>query len=72
MFLTQLVRESSREGSPLDLLFLNREGLVGDVVVRGHLGHSNHEIRVFSSQRNKEGDQQPFHVGLPQGRLWPV
>ena len=28
-FLTQLVREPAREGTPLDLLFVNREGLVG-------------------------------------------
>lgn len=34
--LTQLVRETSREGS------VTREGLVGDVVVEGHLGHSDH------------------------------
>ena len=43
-FLTQLVSDPTREGAPLDLLFVNREGLVGDVVVGGHLGHSSHEI----------------------------
>ncbi|PKU34926.1 mitochondrial fission process protein 1 [Limosa lapponica baueri] len=32
-FLTQLVREPTREGALLDLLFVNREGLVGDVTV---------------------------------------
>lgn len=57
MFLTQLLKESSREGSLLDLLFLNREGLVGDVVVNSSkrhesfqlfLGHSSYEMRVFS------------------------
>ncbi|GAB0203723.1 hypothetical protein GRJ2_002837900 [Grus japonensis] len=36
-FLTQLVSEPTREGAPLDLLLVNREGLVGDATVAGHL-----------------------------------
>jgi len=32
------VRESTREGAPLDLWFANR-GLVDDVMAGGHLGH---------------------------------
>ena len=32
----------------LDLLFLNREGPVGDVKVGGHLGQSDHEMLDFS------------------------
>lgn len=47
-FLTQLVSEPTREGSPLDW-FVNREGLVGDVMVGGRLGHSDHEMIVFDS-----------------------
>ncbi|GAB0207083.1 hypothetical protein GRJ2_003173900 [Grus japonensis] len=47
-FLTQLVSEPTRGGVSLDLLFTNREGLVGDVVVRGHLGLSDHEMIEFS------------------------
>ena len=31
----------------LDLLFLNREGLVGDVKVGRYLGHSDHEMLDF-------------------------
>ncbi|RMB95355.1 hypothetical protein DUI87_28343 [Hirundo rustica rustica] len=31
-----------------DLLFANRDGMVGDVVVGGRLGHSDHEIIEFS------------------------
>jgi len=46
-FLTQLVSEPMRGGALLDLLFTNREGLVGDVVVRGCLGISDHEMREF-------------------------
>jgi len=45
--LTQLVSEPTRGGASLDLLFTNREGLVGDVVVRGCLGLSNHEMIEF-------------------------
>jgi len=40
-FLT--VSEPSREGTPLDLLFVNRKGL-GDVLVGGCCGHSRHEM----------------------------
>lgn len=37
-FLTQLVKEPTRGSKILDLLFVNREGLVEDVKVRGCLG----------------------------------
>ncbi|PKU41300.1 hypothetical protein llap_8389 [Limosa lapponica baueri] len=47
-FLTQLVRDPTRESALLDLLLVNREGLVGDVKVGGHLGQSDHEIIEFS------------------------
>ncbi|KAK4830584.1 hypothetical protein QYF61_011819 [Mycteria americana] len=57
-FLTQLVSEPTREGTLLDLLFVNREGLVGDVTVEGRLGHSDHKmIRVFDSWRSKEEEE---------------
>ncbi|KAM9591097.1 uncharacterized protein ACIBXB_006040 [Morphnus guianensis] len=46
-FLTQLVGEPTRGGASLDLLFTNREGLVGDVVVGGRLGLSDHEMIEF-------------------------
>jgi len=41
-FLMQLVTEPTRGGASLDLLFINREGLVGHVVVGGCLGLSDH------------------------------
>ena len=46
-FLTQLVSEPTREGALLDLLFVNREGLVGDVMVGGCLEHTDHKIVLF-------------------------
>ncbi|PKU40120.1 adaptin ear-binding coat-associated protein 1 [Limosa lapponica baueri] len=47
-FLTQLVGEPARGGALLDLLLTNRDGLVGDVLVGGHLGLSDHEMVKFS------------------------
>jgi len=47
-FLMQLVSKPIRGGASLDLLFTNREGLVGDMVVRGCLGLSDHEMTEFS------------------------
>ena len=47
-FLTQLVKEPTRGSKILDLLFVNREGLVGDVKVGGHLGNSNLKVLDFS------------------------
>ena len=44
----QLASEPTRGGAPLDLLFTNREGLVGDVMVRSCLGQSDHEMVEFS------------------------
>lgn len=36
-FLTELVREPVTEGAPLDTLFVNRAGLVNDVMVQAVL-----------------------------------
>ena len=47
-FLTQLVREPTRGGTPLDLMFTNREGLMGDMEVRSCLGQSDHKMVEFS------------------------
>ena len=46
-FLTQLVQEPTRS-KILELLFVNREGLVGDVKVGCRLGQSDHKMRDFS------------------------
>ena len=67
-FPMQLVNKPMRGGASLDLLFTKREGLVVDVMVRGHLGLSDHEMIEFSV--HQEGCQQNHHHGLPEGRLW--
>jgi len=46
-FLMRLVGEPTREGALVDLLFANREELVGDVMVGLHLGHNGHEMIDF-------------------------
>jgi len=46
-FLMQLVSEPPRGGASVDLLFTNREELVGDVVVGDCLGLSDHEMIEF-------------------------
>jgi len=49
------VSKAAKEGNPSDLLFVNREGPLGDVVVGVHLGHVNHEkikIAIIRGLRN--------------------
>lgn len=56
--------EPAREGALMELMFLNRERLVGDVIVRGYLGHSNHKIIEFLILGEvRRGDQQNCHLG---------
>ena len=53
-FLGQVLREPTRKGALLDLLLRNREGLVGNVVIGGRLGHSVHEaveFKIFGDRR---------------------
>lgn len=47
-FLSKLVSDMTRTGALLDLNFTNREGLVGDVLVRGYLKHTECEVIKFS------------------------
>ena len=45
--LTELVKEPMRGSEILDLLFVNKEGLLGDVMVGGHLGSNDHKMVHF-------------------------
>jgi len=66
-FLMQLASEPTRGGTLLDLLFTNREGLVGGVVVRGHLELINHEMTEFSVHCEvKRGVEQNHHHGMSE------
>jgi len=55
--LSQVLSEPTRKDALLDLLFVNREGLVRDVMVSGCLGHSDHdmiEFKTVSVMRKKD------------------
>lgn len=63
-FLTQLVKEPTRESKILDLLFVNREGLLGDVNVGGHLVLSDHEMLDFSIFVEQRGVSRTATLGF--------
>lgn len=70
-----LVREPTREGVLVDLLFVNRAGLVGDTVVGGCLGYSDYRMVEFSvAGEVKRGISRPatwdFHWTLACFRHW--
>ncbi|GAB0187672.1 hypothetical protein GRJ2_001232500 [Grus japonensis] len=46
-FLLQVIEEPTRGGAMLDLVLTNKEGLVGDVKLKGSLGCSDHEMVEF-------------------------
>ncbi|KAK4819838.1 hypothetical protein QYF61_012983 [Mycteria americana] len=52
-FLVQVPREPTRKGALLDLLLVNREGLVGQVAIGGCLGHSDREAVEFQIVGNR-------------------
>ena len=58
-FLSQVLSEPARKDALLGLLFVNREGLVGDVMVGACLGHSDHEMvefKIFSVRKKRTAD----------------
>ncbi|GAB0208094.1 hypothetical protein GRJ2_003275100 [Grus japonensis] len=50
-FLLQVTEESMRRGAMLDLVLTNKDGLVGDVKLKGSLGCSDHEMVEFKILR---------------------
>ncbi|GAB0205489.1 hypothetical protein GRJ2_003014500 [Grus japonensis] len=46
-FVLEVIEESTRRGAMLDLLLTNKEGLVGDVKLKGSLGCSDHKMVEF-------------------------
>ncbi|GAB0197130.1 hypothetical protein GRJ2_002178300 [Grus japonensis] len=50
-FLLQVIEEPTRRGAMLDLILTNKEGLVGDVKLKGSLGCSDHEMVEFGILR---------------------
>lgn len=58
------MREPTREGVPLDHVFVSREGLGGSGVVGGCPGHSSH---VFGSSSSELGLQRANFDPLYKG-----
>ncbi|KAM9590815.1 uncharacterized protein ACIBXB_005869 [Morphnus guianensis] len=50
-FLLQVIEEPTRRGARLDLVLTNKEGLVGNVKLKGSLGCSDHEMVEFKNLR---------------------
>ncbi|GAB0203984.1 mitochondrial enolase superfamily member 1 [Grus japonensis] len=46
-FLLQVIEEPTRRGAMLDLVLTNKEGLVGDIKLKGSLGCRDHEMVEF-------------------------
>ena len=68
----QVVREFARGGAPLDLLFTNREGLVGDMKAGTCLGESDRkvvEFSVFGEVRKKNKKKKAFAPLREQAKL---
>ena len=56
-FLSQVLSEPTRKDALLNLPLVNREGLVGDVIVGGCPGHRDQEImefKIFSVKKKKD------------------
>ncbi|GAB0207806.1 hypothetical protein GRJ2_003246300 [Grus japonensis] len=51
IFLLQVIEEPMRRSGMLDLILTNKEGLVGDVKLKGSLGCSDHEMVEFKILR---------------------
>ena len=67
-FLTQLVSEPTTGGASLDLLFATRVGLVGDVVVRGCLGLSDHGMVEFFVVMLRGGARKTTSIDFRAGK----
>lgn len=60
--------------APLNMMLMNREGLVGDVGTGSHLGHRGHKMLEFSilGEDGRGVSVGICYLGYPQGRLWTV
>ena len=71
-FLVQVLREPTRKGALLNLLLEKREGLVGDMAIGSHLGHSDHEVvelRFYGDRRKTATKTSALDMGKADFRL---
>lgn len=65
-FLSQVLSESARKYALLDLLFVKREGPIGDVMLGVCLGHSDHKMvasKVFGVMTKRAAELLPWTSG---------
>lgn len=71
-FLVQVLRKPTRKGALLDLLLVNREGLVGKMVIGGCLGHNDQEVvefKIFGDRRKTTTKTSTLESGRADFRL---
>ncbi|GAB0202528.1 mitochondrial enolase superfamily member 1 [Grus japonensis] len=71
-FLVQVLKEPTRKGALLDLLLMNREGLLGEMAIGGCLGHSDHEVvefKIFGDRRKTATKTSTLDMGRADFRL---
>lgn len=72
-FSSQLLNEPTRKDALLDLLFVNREELMGNVMGGGCLGHSDHKMVVLQicrvMRKKKRGGEQFLPQTSEEGKL---
>ncbi|PKU39914.1 rna-directed dna polymerase from mobile element hypothetical protein [Limosa lapponica baueri] len=66
-FLLQVVEEPMRRGAVLGLVLTNKEGLVGNVKLKGNLGCSDHEMVEFKIHLHQRG-LQPHTAQVTEGK----
>lgn len=66
-FLLQDIEEPTRRGAMLDLVLIRKEGLVGNVELKGSLSSKNHGVAEFKG--GNQCAQKAHNSGLQESRL---
>ncbi|KAJ7411586.1 parathyroid hormone [Pitangus sulphuratus] len=69
-FLIQVTEEPTRRSAMLDLVLTKREELVGNVILQGSLGCSDHEMVEFEILRGQCGGHTANSLFWPAGKLY--
>lgn len=59
-----------RRDALLDLTFINKGGLIGDIKVEGTTDFSDRDGRVQDPERRKPGKKQGHSTGLQENRIF--
>lgn len=72
-FLSQVLSESARKDTVIDLLFVKREGPTGDVMLGVCLGHSDHKMvasEIFGEMTKRAAELLPWTSGEETWSYW--